>query len=523
MIYRFEEYELDGDRFELRHAGNIRRVEPQVFSLLELLISNHTRLVTKDEINLHVWGGRVVSEAVVNSRIRVARQAIGDDGKGQRLVRTVHGRGFRFVGDVTAIGAADVQLHDRSASDREAERPGDVASAGRPSVAVLPLQVLTPDERYGTLGDAVSQEVILELSRLHWLFVIARGSSFRFREPAVDLSSVGRILGARYVLTGTIAFHDRTSIVTVELAHASDCRVVWAERFECPLHDLLQLRLLISAQVVTAIETRIQMAEAERAAKLPTENLDAWSAYHRGLWHMYRFNQHDNEIAARMFDRAIAADRDFARAYAGLSFTHFQNAFVGYSSDFAGQCDQTRLFAEKSMETDPLDPFVNLTMGRSHWLAGNLSASIPWLDRCVDLSPNYAFALYNRALLDAMMGEGALSQTNVTKAIALSPIDPLSYAMLATRALSHIVRGDYETAALWGHRATMAPNAHVHIYVIAAIAHELAGNRDQAEQCVAHLNRTSRSYNKEEFFRAFQLQDDETRALAQAALERLEV
>ena len=523
MIYRFEEYELDSDRFELRLAGSVRKVEPQVFSLLELLISNHARLVTKDEINLHVWGGRVVSEAVVNSRIRVARQAVGDDGKDQRLIRTVHGRGFRFVGDVATTSTADVQTAELSNLAGDCERPCEDVSDGRPSVAVLPLQVLTPDERYGTLGDAVSQEVILELSRLHWLFVIARGSSFRFREPGVDLSSVGRVLGARYILTGTIAFHDRTSIVTVELAHASDCRVVWADRFECPVHDLLQLRLLISAQVVAAIETRIQMAEAERAARLPTENLDAWSAYHRGLWHMYRFNRHDNEIATRMFDRAIAADSSFARAYAGLSFTHFQNAFVGYSSDFAGQCDQTRRFAEKSLEMDPLDPFVNLTMGRSHWLAGSLSSSIPWLDRCVDLSPNYAFALYNRALLDAIMGEGEQSQGNVSKAIALSPIDPLSYAMLATRALSHIVRGDYETAASWAHRATMAPNAHVHIYVIAAIAHELAGHRDRARHYIAHLSHTDRTYNGDEFFRAFPFQDDKTRAIAQAALKKLEV
>ncbi len=523
MIYRFEDYELDSDRFELRSSGRVRKVEPQVFSLLELLVSNHARLVTKDEINLHVWGGRVVSEAVVNSRIRVARQAIGDDGKEQRLIRTIHGRGFRFVGAVATASTADVQTVDLSDFTGDCEPQEEHAAAGRPSVAVLPLQVLTPDERYGALGDAVSQEVILELSRLHWLFVIARGSSFRFREPGVDLSSVGQILGARYILTGSIAFHDRTSIVTVELARADDCRIVWADRFECPVHDLLQLRLLISAQVVAAIETRIQMAEAERAARMPTENLDAWSAYHRGLWHMYRFNRHDNDIAARMFDRAITADNNFARAYAGMSFTHFQNAFVGYTSDFDGQCDQTRRFAEKSLELDPLDPFVNLTMGRSHWLAGNLSGSIPWLDRCVDLSPNYAFALYNRALLDAMMGEGELSEDNVGKAIALSPIDPLSYAMLATRALSHVVRGDYEAAASWAHRATMAPNAHVHIYVIAAIAHELAGDRDRARQYIAHLDHADRTYNGDEFFRAFPFQDDHTREIAQAALKQLEV
>ncbi len=521
MIYRFDDFELDTDCFELRMAGDARKIEPQVFALLELLISNHVRMVTKDEINLHVWGGRVVSEAVVNSRVRAARQAIGDDGKAQRLIRTVHGRGFRFVGAVTPIGTAGRNPTDLPERMAEANEIDETSAAGRPSIAVLPLQVLTPDERYGALGDAVSHEVIVELSRLHWLFVIARGSSFRFREPAVDLAAAGRVLGARYVLTGTIAFYDRTSVVTVELAHAPDGRVVWAERFESPMDDLLQLRLTIAAHIVTAIETRIQMTEAEKAARLPTENLDAWSAYHRGLWHMYRFNRHDNEIAARMFDRAITADRNFARAHAGLSFTHFQNAFVGYAADFAQQRLLARQHAEKSLALDPLDPFANLTMGRSEWLAGNLGACVPWFDRSIDLSPNYAFAIYNRALLDAVMGEGEQSQRTVMKAISLSPIDPLNYAMLATRALSHIVRGDYESAVAWADRATRAPNAHVHIFVIAALAHELAGHRDLAAQCIALVRRSDRDYRQADFFRAFQFSDAETLATAQAALGRL--
>ena len=521
MIYRFGDHELDTDCFELRRAGAPRKIEPQVFSLLELLVSNHTRMVTKDEINLHVWGGRVVSEAVVSSRVRAARQAIGDDGKAQRLIRTIHRRGFRFVGEVMATGMAEIH---RVAAPDEAAGPAGAdgpAPEERPSIAVLPLQLLTPDQRYGALGDAVSQEVIVELSRLHWLFVIARGSSFRFREPATDLATAGALLGARYILTGTIAFHDRTSIVTVELSHAPDGRVVWAERLESPVDDLLQLHLTIPARIVAAIETRIQIAEATRAARLPTENLDAWSAWHRGLWHMYRFNRHDNEIAGRMFDRAITADSGFARAHAGLSFTHFQNAFLGHAGDFAGQRDLAVRHAGRGLELDPLDPFVNLMMGRSEWLAGNPVACLSWLDRSVDLSPNYAFAMYNRALLDAIMGEGEESQRNVVKAIALSPIDPLNYAMLATRALSHIVRGDYDTAAEWADRATRAPNAHVHIHIIAALAHELAGQREQAGQCVARVRRSVRNYRQADFLRAFHFHDDEMLAIAGAALGRL--
>jgi TolB-like protein len=203
----------------------------------------------------------------------------------------------------------------------------------RPSIAVLPLQLFGADPRYEMLADAVAHEIIVELSRLHWLFVIARGSSFRFRGPDVDLQAASSILGVRYFLTGSVAIEGGRSVVTVELSHATDSRVLWADRFEGPVDNLLELRLTIAARIVTALELRIPMVEATEAAKLPTANLDSWSAYHRGLWHMYRFNAHDNEIAAHLFGRAISADPDFARAHAGLSFTHFQNAFVGYSTD----------------------------------------------------------------------------------------------------------------------------------------------------------------------------------------------
>ncbi len=521
MKYSFAEYELDTDLFELRFAGEPCKIEPQVFSLLELLVSNHTRLVSKDEINMHVWGGRVVSEAVVNSRIKAARKAIGDNGKAQERIRTHHGRGFRFIAKVTTQSAIPKSQSSVPEKTDEAAGSAKIATDGRPSIAVLPLQVLTPDERYGALGDAVSQEVIIELSRLHWLIVIARGSSFRFREPDADMTSIGKILGARYLVSGTISFAGRTSAVTVELSNTSDGQVLWTDRIECPVDDLLQLRFTLSSHIVTVIESRIQLAEASKAAQIPTENLDAWSAYHRGLWHMYRFNQHDNSIAARLFDRALTADGNFARAHAGLSFTHFQNAFLNYTGDKQQQKTMARHHAEKSIELDPYDPFTNLTMGRCQWIHGDIEAGMPWLDRSVDLSPNYAFAIYNRGVLNMLLGHGQQSEDNTAKAISLSPIDPLNYAMLTTRSLSHFVRADYQTAVEWADRAIRAPNAHVHIHVIAALAHEKAGNHQRAVECVQRVRNSSRNYQQSDFFNGFSFRDDVTMDIAKKTLNQL--
>ncbi len=532
MIYRFDEFELDTDRFELRRNGDIQPVEPQVFSLIELLVANHERMVDKDEINQRVWGGRVVSEAVLSSRIRSARRALGDDGKAQRLIRTVHNRGFRFVGGVAAENLVVPALRAADAAVTTGEEPAGQAlvratapaagvEPGRPSIAVLPFQMLGGGERYQTLADALAHDVIIELSRLHWLFVIARGSSFRFRGPDVDLAAAAEMLGVRYILTGSVMLDGRTSIVTAELSQADDGRVLWADRLEGPLDDLLTLRLTIAARIVTALEVRIPINEANRAAALPTENLDAWSAYHRGLWHMYRFNGHDNEIATRLFERAISVDGKFARAHAGLSFTHFQNVFLGYTRDTDNDRRLTRVHADRSLELDPLDPFANLTMGRVDMLNGDLDQSAAWFDRSIELSPNFAFAAYNRAWVDAIVGRGSESEETVTRAMALSPLDPMHYAMLSTRALSHIVREDYPTASEWAERGANAPNAHVLIFAIAALAHGLAGNQAAAERWASRLREPKSGYTQAKFFRAFPFRDDAVRARAKSAFGKL--
>lgn len=525
MIFRFDDIELDTDRHELRRGGAVRAVEPQIFALLELLFANPDRLITKDELNERIWKGRVVSEAVVNSRIRSARLAIGDDGKTQRLIRTVHRRGFRFLGTPAVEGptvnaALVCSPGETKQSNHESGAP-PTDSNGPPSIAVLPFEWLSGDVIRATLADAVAHELIVELSRLHWLTVIARGSSFQFRHPGVDLTAAGQTLGARYLLTGTVTIVGKCSIVTVELIRAADLHVLWADRFEGPIEHLLGLRSTMAREIVSTIDYRIPVAEASRAVAVPTESLDAWSAYHLGLWHMYRFNAHDNRLAQQLFERAIAADKHFARAHAALSFTHFQNAFVGYENDTTTARRLAREFAEKGLAYDPLDPFSNLCMGRVNWLEGNVEMAFPWYDRCIELNPNYALAHYNRALADVIARHGEHCDAGVEKAMSLSPIDPLRYAHLATRAFRCLVQGDHAGACEWAERGAHAPNAHVHIFVIAALAHELAGNRAAAEAWAADVRRRMSAYRQELFFKAFPFRDPVTRNVMARALDRL--
>ncbi|MBT8061406.1 MAG: winged helix-turn-helix domain-containing protein, partial [Gammaproteobacteria bacterium] len=317
MIYRFGSFELDLAKFELRAGGKARQVEPQVFALLAFLVEHRERLVSKDEILEKVWEGRIVSDSALASRVKLARKALGDDGKRQRFIKTVHGQGFRFVeqvrvdrGDPTALSIINAEPRDPGPDQ------GPIASTdpvSRPSIAVLPFRWIGEAGPYVTIADGLPHELITELARLRWLFVIARGSSFRLRGDEPDPREVGDLLGVRYCLSGTVEVTGQHLVVTTELVDTRGGDVVWAERYTGYVDDVHAVRTEIRSKILASLEIQIPLHEAAGARLMGTDNLDAWSAYHLGLQHIYRFNRTDNSMAAELFGRAVSQDPSFAR------------------------------------------------------------------------------------------------------------------------------------------------------------------------------------------------------------------
>lgn len=235
MAWIFGDFRLDPERFELSCGAELVRLEPQVLALLCLLVRHHDRMVTKDEIVEKIWHGQSVSDASISSRIRSARQAVGDDGHHQTTIRTVHGRGFRFVAEVVETAPAQAA---KATAPPETNSP----LTGRPSIAILPFRPLAMTPELAILADAIPYEIIQALSRLRWLAVIARGSSFRFRKPDPDLELVATALGARYVLSGIIEANVSRLAVTLELSDASTNEVIWGDRINAPLDAIYDLR-----------------------------------------------------------------------------------------------------------------------------------------------------------------------------------------------------------------------------------------------------------------------------------------
>ena len=511
MTYRFASCSLDTSKGELRRDGALVPIEPQVLSLLTLLIENRDRLVSKDEIVEAVWRGRIVSEAAISSRIKSLRQALGDDGSAQSIIRTSPKLGFRFVAEVEVAAPAQAIA--------PAEQPAQEPS--RPSIAVLPFAVIGQGEVAAGLAEALPHDLITELSRLRWLLVIARGSSFRFRGPDADVGRVRDALNVRYCLSGLVEADGGAMALTVELCDTRDGGVIWSERFRSPIDGVHEVRAQIVRAVTAALELQIPQNEIRRAALSAPEHLDAWSAYHLGLHHMFRFNREGSAAAAAMFQRAVELEPSFARAHAGLSFTHFENAFLRFADDASEATLLARRSAEKGMEHDPLDPFCNLVMGRVSWLSGDLEASLPWLDRAIQLNPNYAQAKYSRAWTETLLGDGARGRAHTDEALRLSPLDPMAYAMLGVRAFTHMVLDEPGEAAQWGERAARTPGAHALIEMVAAVGQGLAGDEERARFWMASARRRHPGLGAGEFFQAFPFREPADRARIEAALRKL--
>ena len=506
-IYGFDGQELDSARFELRRDGARIHVEPQVLSLLILLAENSERMVSKDEIIEQIWDGRIVSESAVAARIKAARKAIGDDGKSQRLIRTIHGKGFRFVGEVEVRDGGAVAAPSPLTNEIDAAAAISdailTARGGRPSIAVLPFELQGETGPHDIIAQALPADIIMDLSRLHWLFVIARGSSFRFRGPDADPMAVGRELAVRYCLMGTIELAGDRVTVAVTLIDTGDGGTLWAESYRGALAELQQMRPDIEANVVAALEVHIPRNEVRVARGRPARELDSWASFHLGLDHMYRFTQADNAHAARLFELSLERDPHFSRAMGGLSFTHFQNAFLRFADDPEAEMEAARMLAQRALEADRLDPFAHFNLGRSCWLDGRLEDSIGWFDRATSLSPSYAQGVYNRGLVSTMAGMAEKADADLALALELSPLDPLAYAMVSSRALTHLQLDDYDKAADFGARAAMMPGAHKHIELIAAFTAQLAGRQEEARRWLAKARAADPDISAQGFFAAF--------------------
>jgi TolB-like protein len=482
LRYLFEDYAFDTDRRELHRGADVVSVAPQVFDLLDYLIRNRERVVTKDDLINVIWNGRIISDGALTTRLNVARSAIGDSGEEQRLIKTLPRKGFRFVGPVRE----EQGIAGATVPDNPVEQPKPTLTLpNKPSIAVLPFANLSSDPEQEYFADGVVEDITMALSLFRWLFVIARSSSFTYKGRAMDVKQVGRELGVRYVLEGSVRKAGNRLRIAGQLIDAETGAHLWADRFEGALEDMFDLQDHVTSSVVGAIAPKLQQEEIKRARRKPTENLDAYDYYLRGLAKA-RWSKDANSEALQLFYKAIELDPRLACAYGMAAYCYVRRKALGWTSEHLQESAEAVRMARKAVHLGGDDPVALYTGGYAlAFVAHEFDDAAAFMDRGLAVNPNLARAWMFSAWLRVWRGESDLALEHSAHAMRLSPLDPSMYAMHGAMAYAHFLASRYDMASSCAEEAIRDNPNFLLVICISAASNALAGRLQPAQKAMA--------------------------------------
>ena len=507
MVYRFGKWLLDTGRCELVRDGQTVHVEPKVWKLIVYLVEHRDRAVSRNELLNKVWSGEYVSDNALSVCVRMARQILGDDVQRQAHIRTVRGVGYRFVAEVDARSIAEVRVGnhvDLALQDKPVDLEAiDRQLMTRPSVVVLPFTLIGNTKRSSVFAQGLTQDITTQIARTRSLFVIARGTAFQFEGRNIDVREVGQKLGVRYLVHGAIQTQARKLRVTATLANTSTREEIWSETYQRSIDDFAEVQSELAELIVGTLQTEVERAEQLRSLLMSSANLDAWSAYHRGCWHMYKFRGDDMDRAEFYFRRSIEMEPTVPRPYAGLSFVCFERVFLDIDDKpEEGICRAFDL-ALQALSIDPHDPMAHWALSRAYLLQGELESSKQSLETAIQLNPSYAIAQYSLGWVGLQLGENELCKSRIDVAKKLSPYDPLKFAMLGVYALNLAMMGRTAEAVEIAVQSVAQPNAHHQALAFAAVSHALDGQLRHGSEYLRRVRAVASDYRARDFFNVY--------------------
>jgi adenylate cyclase len=364
----------------------------------------------------------------------------------------------------------------------------DLALPDKPSIAVLPFQNMSGDPEQDYFSDGVVEDIITALSRLRWLFVIARNSSFVYKGRAVDVKQVGRELGVRYVLEGSVRKAANRIRITGQLIDAVSGAHLWADRFDGLLEDIFDLQDQVTASVVGAIAPKLEQAEIERAKRKPTESLDAYDYFLRGMAKVHQGTRESTREALDLFYGAIGRDADFAAACGMAAWCYDLRKWNGWVDNKERETAETARLARRAIDLGK-DDAVALCWGGfalAHTV-GELDDGATALDRATALNPNLASAWHFSGWVSAYLGDPDTGIERIARAIRLSPLDPFAFLAYGAMAFANIVAGRYEEATTWAQKSVRErPSFMASIRMLAA-GQAKSGRLDEARATMARM------------------------------------
>jgi len=458
-----------------------------VFDLLVYLVENRDRVVSRDDLIASVWGGRIVSDSTLATRINAARKAIGDSGAAQKLIRTVARKGLRFVGDVRL--AADQDPHAGGTPHETAEPAAAMLPLpDRPAIAVLPFINMSGDPEQDYFSDGISEDIITALSRLRWFFVIARNSSFVYKGKSVHLKQIAGELGVGYVVEGSVRRAGERLRITAQLNDASTGSHIWAERFDRDIADVFAVQDEITEAIVAAIEPQLYAAENFRAQRKSPESMDAWDLVMRALSHYWRVTRQDNMVAQALLEKATALDPSYGQALGLLAATHMFAAHMAWA-DIATVWPSAERAAHAAVRVDSEDAWAHFALGGVHLFARRFDDSLAELEWALRLNPNFALAQGYYGLALAYCGRWQEAVGATQRALRMSPRDPFSAVYYGMAAYAQYIGRNYAEAMQLAREGLRQRVDFVGAHRVLTAAAGMAGQLDVAAAALAELRR----------------------------------
>ena len=327
----------------------------------------------------------------------------------------------------------------------------------KPSIAILAFENMSNDPEQEFVAEGISEDIITELSKFRSLFVIARNSAFAFKGRSTDVKEIGRKLGVRYVVEGSVRRAGQRIRITAQLIDAIEDKHLWAERYDRDLEDIFAVQDEVTQAIVTTIEPELMNTERQRARRKPTANLTAWEAYQRGLWHIYQYRREDTTMALDLLYQATKLDPEFASAFAGIAYSMYVHIIMGDSEDREYDLRRGLEAGLRAVSLDDRDPFSHVGLGRLQIVRGEHEQAIASFNRALELNPSFAIAHYAKGHSLWHCGHPDQSVICLDEAMRLSPRDPLMWTFLASKAIALFMLERYDEALDCSHRSQRYP------------------------------------------------------------------
>jgi adenylate cyclase len=390
----------------------------------------------------------------------------------------------------------------------------------KPSIAVMPFQNMSGDPEQEYFADGMVEDIITALSRFKSLFVIARNSSFTYKGKAVDIKQVGRELGVRYILEGSVRKAANRLRITGQLIDALNGAHIWADRFDGTYDDIFDLQDQVTTHVIGAIAPKLEEAEIRRAKHTPTEALNAYDCYLRGRASLRAGTRSSNEEALGLFYRTIQLDADFAAAYSMCAYCHVWRKANGWTKDPARETEEVIRLVRRAVELGKDDAvalcFGGFALAR---VVGDLEGGAALLEKALASNPNLATAWGFSGRVKVYLGDHEKAIEHLAFAMRLSPLDPENFGVQGSTAYAHFFCGRYQEASVWADRALQENAGFLPVAAIAAASHALLGQQEKAQNACELLQQIDPGLRLSNMREQFNFRRREDMAILAAGLQ----